>query len=181
MSATLGVSSERMPSSRGWPGRPRGSLAALSAAELPRGATSTEGDAGSIGLELTLPGAAMIATITYTVTGPNGAGNLVTTGSVPQHRQRGAGSGDRPRDRSGPRPRPTPPSGAATLTCLSQGLVTVTFVFADGPLPTGASRDPTLDGVSFPVQCEGPDLDGGGPDAGPTLPVELAVYRRHWQ
>jgi hypothetical protein len=46
-------------------------------------------------------------------------------------------------------------SGSFSVTCTTPGLVTVSVVFSDGALPTGGSCDPTLDTVTFPVQCEG--------------------------
>lgn len=242
----------------------------------PTTTSSTEdGNTGSIGLQLTLPGGGQISTISYTVNGPNGASTIVTTGTVPVSNSTsiffqtpdnippGSGytitltgsddAGDTCLGTSVPfsvTARTSTPvlvqlqchgtangngagqvtavtsncatwnsispatsdiitgvsdpvafsatgpdhgnlaytatvsgAGAATLspaagsltsgasntgsfnvTCTSPGLVNVTVVFSDGPLPTGGSCDATLDTVSFPVQCEGAPIDSGLPD-----------------
>jgi hypothetical protein len=66
-------------------------------------------------------------------------------------------------------------TGSFNVTCTSAGLVNVTVVFADGPLPTGGSCDTTLDTVSFPIQCEGQSIvvDSGIVDS--SAPVDTGV------
>jgi hypothetical protein len=55
-------------------------------------------------------------------------------------------------------------SGQSTsFTCTTPGPVTITLTVGDGPLPSGASCDPTASTATIQVQCDAP-LDGGAQD-----------------
>jgi len=110
--------------------------------------------------------------VAFSATGPD-HGNLTFTATVS-----GAGSATIS-PASGALTTGSSNTGSFNVTCTSAGLVNLTVVFADGPLPTGGSCDTTLDTVSFPVQCEGASIvvdsgivdssvpvDSGTPDTG---------------
>jgi hypothetical protein len=51
-------------------------------AHLPGGSAASDETTGTVGLELTLPGGALLSTVNYTITGPNGASTVLSSGSV---------------------------------------------------------------------------------------------------
>ena len=53
---------------------------------------------------------------------------------------------------------------STTFTCTAPGAVVVTLTTADGPVPAGASCDPSLSTTTTEVQCDSP-LDAGPADA----------------